>query len=155
MSRSFSALVSAIVLFFSGTAFCQYGVWGNTYLGDGFGQITSPNFGSAVTAGSDETITWNVPVDSTAILLLQYSTDNGYSWNYLGSSGVSALSYTWHVPVGINSWNCIVRIQAYDWKSRGYLTVARSGSFSIRPLTPNYSGLEIYSHSALPANSTN
>jgi hypothetical protein len=109
-----------------------------------YGQITSPANYSYLTAGADQEITWNVNGESPKTVLLQYSTDGGYTWNGIGSCAISSGSYDWVIPVGINSWACMVRIQKCDGKN--YKTFASTGTFSINRLDPSVGCQEVFSH---------
>ncbi len=108
------------------------------------GQITSPADYLYLTSGTDQVITWNINGESHKTVMLQYSTDGGATWDYIGSCGISARSYDWVIPVTVNSWNCKVRIQEFD--GNHYKTFASTGVFSIKSLDANSGYQEVFSH---------
>ncbi len=122
MSNRFVAIASFLVMF--ALAVCCQQV--------AFGQITSPTNNSFLVAGSNQEITWNVKGDSSSIVVLQYTTNGGSSWNSIASSGMAAGSYNWVIPVGTNSFLCKVRIVRYT--SKGLIPVSTTGNFSIANL---------------------
>jgi hypothetical protein len=73
--------------------------------------ITSPSAGELVNASKPFTITWTVENVNTPDCFLQYSTNNGITWENIdnavtiGNSG----SYEWITP-NVNSEQCLVRI---------------------------------------------
>lgn len=73
-------------------------------------QITSPNGGELWEIGSTKQITWN----STEInyVNIEYSYNNGLSWNTVVLSYPNSNVYNWTVP-NILSDNCLVRIGDY------------------------------------------
>lgn len=108
-------------------------------------KFDSPSTGSEVSAGSDQSVNWSFAGDSTAIIDLQYSTDNGYSWYDIGSIGVSAGSFNWSVPVGVSSTTCTIKMVNFHY--HGYpSSVGVSGVFSISTVPIDTAGLEAYSH---------
>ncbi len=115
-----------------------------------YGQIKSPSSYSYLTAGNDQEITWNVNGDSASIVLLQYSSDGGSTWGYIASCGMLAGSYTWVIPVNIDSWQCMVRIEKYV--GTRYVTLASTGIFSIRKIDPLMSVRGVFSHRVVDIN---
>lgn len=109
-----------------------------------FGQIKSPATNSLLAAGSDQTISWDVTKDSTGIVLLQYSADDGKKWNLIASSGMAAGSYTWAIPPSINSSHCKMRIVKYSKKD--FKTVASTGNFSIARMSLTSTINAVFSH---------
>ncbi len=82
--------------------------------------VTSPNGGENWEAGTVHNITWtsNVLFDG---ILIDYSIDNGRSWNYINSMYDTTLngSYSWTVP-DTSSTNCLVRVEdLYDSTTYG------------------------------------
>jgi WD40 repeat protein len=70
-------------------------------------QVTQPNGGETLVAGSDTLIAWNgIPIGST--VGLQYSTDNGSTWTRVVDT-TSSKAYLWHVPATPGD-RCLVRI---------------------------------------------
>ncbi|HEY9165682.1 MAG TPA: hypothetical protein VIS48_05920 [Candidatus Kryptonia bacterium] len=109
-----------------------------------YGQIRTPEKYSLLTAGSDQEITWNTQGDSASIILLQFSTDGGANWDYIGTSGVLAGTYNWVIPVTINSWDCMIRMEQYNGSR--YETIASTGIFSINALDPSAYAQGVFSH---------
>jgi hypothetical protein len=76
-------------------------------------QLSTPNGGEFLLAGSSKTITWEDFRSGTGCsgnYLLKYSTDNGQSWALVDANSISnTCSYNWVVP-SINSDQCLVRI---------------------------------------------
>jgi hypothetical protein len=70
--------------------------------------ITSPNGGENWEAGSTHPITWT-STGRVKNLKIEYSTDNGTSWETIDSSAVNNGSHNWTVP-GTISESCLVRI---------------------------------------------
>ncbi len=134
MNRKLLAFTSIFVILLLGDSHQQMA----------YGQITSPANYSYLTAGVDQEITWSVNGESPKTVLLQYSTDGGYTWNGIGSCAISSGSYDWVIPVGISSWACMVRIQKCDGKN--YKTFASTGTFSIYVLNPSSGYQEVFSH---------
>lgn len=115
-------------------------------------QITSPSNNSFLTAGANQEISWKVKKDSTSIVTLQYSTDAGYSWNYIASTSIGAGTYEWIIPVGINAYSCEVRIVQFT--ASGYTTIASTGNFSIAILNPYTSANAVFSHRVVTLTAT-
>jgi len=67
-------------------------------------QVTSPNGGESWNVGSTQTISWST--QGVASVKLEYSTNNGNTWNTIATS--SATSFSWVVPDAVSS-NCLVR----------------------------------------------
>ncbi len=70
--------------------------------------VTSPNGGEIWHAFSTHPITWS----STGVtnVMLEYSSDNGSSWNTIAASvPANTGSYLWHVP-DMTTSNCLVRV---------------------------------------------
>lgn len=109
-----------------------------------YGQITLPASSSYLTAGTDQDINWNVNGESPKTVILQYSTDGGSTWNCIGSCAVSTGTYHWVIPVGVDSWDCMVRIQ--KCVGINLKTFASTGLFTIKSLNPNSTIQEVFSH---------
>jgi subtilisin family serine protease len=72
--------------------------------------LTSPNGGEALNAGSTHEITWDStgPIETVR---LEYSTDNGTSWQEISAAAPNQGSYQWAVPEEEErSDQCLVRI---------------------------------------------
>ncbi|WP_232730366.1 S8 family serine peptidase [Lacinutrix sp. Bg11-31] len=82
-----------------------------------------PTGGQKFVAGTQEVIHWDA-VNATNSHVLEYSTDNGGSWNAITTLPVSAKNYTWSVPSSV-SGEYLVKI------TNGVLTDQSSSNFSI------------------------
>lgn len=74
--------------------------------------LISPNGGEVLLIGSSYTITWNNTAGITSVLI-QYSTDNGNSWNIINSmapTGPTGGSYLWNLIPPTPTGNALVRI---------------------------------------------
>ncbi|MDD3460826.1 MAG: hypothetical protein PHW28_05975, partial [Mesotoga sp.] len=72
--------------------------------------VTSPNGGEEFQAGTTQPITWTAAT-SVQNVRIDYSTNNGTSWNSIVSSTLaSAGTYNWSIPTNISSANCLIRI---------------------------------------------
>jgi hypothetical protein len=74
--------------------------------------LTSPNGGESLTAGSIYQITWTW-TGSNSEIIIDYSIDNGVTWAYIGVAEANNGIYNWSVP-GTPSNNCLVRIKGAD-----------------------------------------
>jgi len=86
--------------------------------------LTYPTGGEKFVAGTQETIHWDA-TNATSTHQLEYSTDNGASWTTMATLPPATTNYTWNVPNGITSGECIVRI------TNGTLTDQSDANFSI------------------------
>jgi outer membrane protein assembly factor BamB len=71
--------------------------------------VTSPDGGENLLPGTNSDITWS----STGVtnISIEYSLNNGLSWNNIVESiPASAGTYTWSIPLGIDSSDCVLRI---------------------------------------------
>lgn len=74
--------------------------------------VTSPNGGEVLPALGSHTITWNNTAGITSVLI-QYSTDNGSTWNLINPmapTGPSGGSYVWNPIPATPSATCLVRV---------------------------------------------
>ena len=116
------------------------------------GRVTSPANNSFLVAGSNQEISWNVTGDASSIVVLQYTTNGGATWNSIAPSGMAAGSYNWVIPVGTNSYLCKVRIVRYT--SKGLIPVATTGNFSIANLNPYSQISAVFSHRVIALTDT-
>jgi hypothetical protein len=70
--------------------------------------VTSPNGGESLTGGTNHTITWD-SFGSVTDVMIEYSTDNGTSWNNITTSTSNTGSYVWTVP-DVSASQCLVRV---------------------------------------------
>ena len=76
--------------------------------------VTYPNGGESWEGCDSETITWTRGGVSSYVRI-EYSEDNGATWNLITSSTSSAGSYTWDPIVDLSSSNCLIRVlDKYD-----------------------------------------
>lgn len=77
--------------------------------------ITSPNGGESVAAESTEIIQWvtRVPETEIPMVQLEYSLDNGVTWQTIAIDAPNTGSYNWSVPL-VASNQCLIRITAND-----------------------------------------
>lgn len=73
--------------------------------------VTTPNGGESWTAGTSKTIYWTGLISSSYVKL-DYSADNGATWNPISSSYYNYGYYTWTVPNN-PSTQCLIRVQDY------------------------------------------
>jgi hypothetical protein len=73
--------------------------------------VTGPNGGENLVAGSAYNITW----DSSGIenVIIEYSIDNGITWETIASAPGAEGSYSWTVP-GTPSETCLVQVTSTD-----------------------------------------
>ena len=107
---SFSWHQSRAVLTTKGEDITDSGIWDtipNILLYTG--KILAPNGGEKYSILSSELIKWTANKD--ALVYLEFSSNNGYSWNRLNDSSISSLlkEYNWVSP-NITSNLCLVRI---------------------------------------------
>lgn len=81
-----------------------------TYAQGGSGEnitVTHPNGGEVFTQGTEEEIAWaSSGIDNVTI---EYSADNGETWNTIGTASAADGSYTWTVPE-IDTDEALVRV---------------------------------------------
>jgi hypothetical protein len=70
--------------------------------------VTSPNGGEELEAGTSFTVTWTT-TGTVASVKIQYSIDNGNSWNTVTSSTGNDGTYSWKVP-DVDASQCFVKI---------------------------------------------
>ncbi|HXS37676.1 MAG TPA: S8 family serine peptidase [Flavipsychrobacter sp.] len=90
-------------------------------------QLTYPATASVIAANDSFQVYWDASTDSNSFTL-QYSIDNGVSWNTLSNNIPSYRRYyTWNVS-NISSSKCLMRLSR-----NGTTQVSASGSFVINP----------------------
>ncbi|PQJ33096.1 peptidase S8 [Nonlabens arenilitoris] len=102
--------------------------------------ITYPNGGESLTPNSTEFIQWDA-TNTSGNLTLEYSIDNGISWNSITTVNNTALLYEWTVPNDI-SGQCIVRISDSngntDSSDNPFSIAQRVTGLSITQVCPTY-----------------
>jgi hypothetical protein len=97
--------------------------------------VTYPNGGESLTVGSEPNITWTTSIDLPGVKI-EYSTNNGSSWNTIISSTGNDWSHPWKVPNKPSS-TCLVRISdssnssTYDVSDSVFSIVSTSSSPTI------------------------
>jgi Subtilase family/Secretion system C-terminal sorting domain len=94
--------------------------------------LTYPNAGESFVPGEAENIHWDA-INTTEPFALEYSTDNGNSWNAITTVSNSITNYLWTVP-SVLTGEAKIRITS------GAFQDENNGTFSIAPLV---SGLTI------------
>ncbi len=93
--------------------------------------VTYPNMGESFVPGEQETIHWDAPASNGAFTL-EYSVNNGSSWNNIASVSSTLRNYDWTVPNNV-SGNALIRI------TRGSASDVSDSVFSIAPLVTGQS----------------
>ncbi|QHI37546.1 Alkaline elastase YaB [Kordia antarctica] len=86
--------------------------------------LTYPQGGQKFIAGTQEIIHWDA-INAVNSHVLEYSTDNGAIWNNMATLPPATTNYTWNVPSGLTSGECLIRI------TNGTLTDQSANNFSI------------------------
>lgn len=72
-------------------------------------QLTFPHGGETWFSGTSKTITWKAKSGSGSVKL-EYSTDDGATWNLITPSTLNVGSYNWTNVAAIDSDNCRIRV---------------------------------------------
>lgn len=88
--------------------------------------VTYPNRGEHFVPGEQESIHWDAP-ESSGSFTLEYSDDNGASWNAITTVASDLRTYNWTVPNNVTGTG-IMRV------SRGGVSDVSDSIFSIAPL---------------------
>lgn len=93
--------------------------------------VTYPNAGESFVPGETESIHWDaVAANTTSDFVLEYSTDNGSSWNAIATVSNTTTNYGWSVPNSITG-DALIRV------SNGSSQDVSDDNFSIAPLVTN------------------
>ncbi len=76
-------------------------------------EVTYPNGNETLNPGSSETITWN-SAGVTSAQTVDYSLDNGGTWNNIGLVGLSTTRLAWTIPAGLNTSTAKIRVSTLD-----------------------------------------
>lgn len=106
-------------------------------------RVTSPNGGESWEVGSNRTVTWTASGGFNSVVI-EYSHDNGSTWNMIESSVSNTGTYEWPVPDTVSE-ECLVRVTASDGGGDPRPTDISDAIFSIVPpaspfirvMTPN------------------
>ncbi len=97
--------------------------------------VRSPNGGENRTVGTTEEIKWNSTGD-IGYVVIEYSGDNGASWNKIIDSTTNDGSYNWKTPNTVSD-KCRVRVTAADGDADPIPSDMSDSAFSIlRPTSP-------------------
>lgn len=75
--------------------------------------LTYPNGGQSLYYGSSYSITWTNQYINSNFVKLEYSTNNGASWNVIASVANNTGTYSWLVPQDFST-QCLVRVSQYN-----------------------------------------
>src|SRR5690606_32153705 len=93
--------------------------------------VTYPNAGESFVPGETESIHWDaVPVNTTGNFVLEYSTNNGSSWNAIATVSNTTTNYGWTVPNTVTG-DALIRV------TNGSSQDVSDQTFSIAPLVSN------------------
>lgn len=93
--------------------------------------VTYPNAGESFVPGEKESIHWDtVAVNTTSDFVLEYSVDNGGSWNAIATVANTKTNYEWSVPNAVTG-DALIRV------SNGSFQDVSDETFSIAPLVSN------------------
>jgi hypothetical protein len=78
-------------------------------------EVTIPNGGGSFMVGSELIIHWtDCPQDPCDTYQLEYSIDNGSNWQAITTNPVAGYQYSWHIPAGVASEQCLVKVYRSD-----------------------------------------
>ncbi|MDN3723237.1 S8 family serine peptidase [Aequorivita sp. SDUM287046] len=93
--------------------------------------VTYPNAGESFVPGETESIHWDaVAVNTTGNFVLEYSTNNGSSWNAIATVPNTTTNYGWTVPNSVTG-DALIRV------TNGSSQDVSDETFSIAPLVTN------------------
>jgi hypothetical protein len=99
--------------------------------------VTYPNAGESFVPGETESLHWDaVAVNNTSSFVLEYSVDNGTSWNAITTVASTETNYGWNVPNTVTG-EALIRI------SNGSNQDVSDANFSIAPLVTNVQATQI------------
>jgi hypothetical protein len=75
--------------------------------------LTYPNGGQSLYYGTSYSITWTNQYINSNFVKLEYSNNNGASWNVIASVANNTGSYSWVVPADFTT-QCLVRVSQYN-----------------------------------------
>ena len=106
-------------------------------------RVTSPNGGEEWEVGTTQSITWNGSGGINSVII-EYSYDNGKTWNTIVSSLNNSGTYDWQVPDTVSK-ECLVRVSANEGDidikpmdvSDTVFSIVLPSSPAIKVITPN------------------
>ncbi|MFY7886284.1 MAG: hypothetical protein ACOVOV_15715, partial [Dolichospermum sp.] len=100
--------------------------------------ITSPNGAETWRSGNAQTITWN-NTSVTSNVNIEYSINNGNSWNNIVTGASNTGSYSWTIPQIQSSTNALIRLSSSNYTSA---VDTSNAVFTIKaPVTIDYPNL--------------
>ncbi len=91
--------------------------------------VTYPNAGESFVPGETESLHWDA-FNTSGNITLEYSTNNGSSWNMIATVANNVTNYAWNIPSTITGQG-LIRV------SNGSNQDVSDATFSIAPLTTN------------------
>src|SRR5690606_37525343 len=99
--------------------------------------VTYPNSGESFVPGETESIHWDaVAVNTTSDFELEYSVDNGSSWNAIATVPNTTTNYAWSVPSSVTG-EALIRV------SNGASQDVSDEPFSIAQLVTNVQAVQV------------
>jgi len=102
--------------------------------------IKQPVGGEKYIVNNDVVIKWSTTGEDIAKVVLQYSIDNGNSWNNIANNLANVGEYTWKLP-STASTQCYIKITIYDSKNNVLASTMNESAFSINKFSiiiPNF-----------------
>lgn len=96
-------------------------------------EVTFPNGNESFNPGSAEIISWD-NAGVTGNQTVEYSTNNGGTWNTIGTVSAATTRLSWTVPAGVNTSTALVRVTS------GALTDASDATFKILGTVTGFAG---------------
>jgi RHS repeat-associated protein len=75
--------------------------------------VTAPNGGETWTAGTTQIITW-IASNIDSDIAINYSIDNGVTWNEIATAAENSGSFPWTIPADLDSTQCLVQVMDND-----------------------------------------
>ncbi len=97
--------------------------------------MTYPNAGESFAPGETESLHWDA-INTTDDFILEYSTDNGGSWNTITTVSSTTYNYAWSIPNSVTG-EALVRVTS------GAFSDESDGVFSIASLATNVEASQI------------
>lgn len=91
--------------------------------------MTYPNAGESFAPGETESLHWDA-INTTENFILDYSSDNGNTWNYIGTASATTSNYAWSIPSDVTG-DALVRVTSGGFSDQSDET------FSIASLASN------------------
>ena len=101
--------------------------------------LTFPNGGAALEPSTTEVIRWDALSNGNSFTL-DYSDDNGTTWNTIGTAGATARFRNWTVPASLASDEVLVRVSrgsVSDESDSVNTALRRVGGFQVQSICPD------------------